>query len=269
MLLHEVVHAQRTLRVLLVIPAADGHHRRFHAREVLPDAARLPELVVSGVVDVLQPERLLVLEVFLVGVGQRSEIQVELVAVRRAGVERRHHRRPFRTALARPEALVETEAMGQHERAVVIGVVAQVVIGHRRLRGHRHQRRMRVDHARRGEEARLRDAPHADLRHGARNVLEQPFDRVVGVGTLVHVLRAVLHRLVGREDREVALAHEAAANVGVHEDELLAGEQFRRPERVAVLIRAVGLYVVRRTAHHHRIGLAVGKDVFGNIDRRE
>ena len=72
-LLHEVVLAQQALRVFRVVPAAHQHHGGFDVLQIFPDGARLPDIVISGVLDVQVPERLLVLEVFLVGVGERAQ----------------------------------------------------------------------------------------------------------------------------------------------------------------------------------------------------
>ena len=89
-LLHEVVLAQQALRIFGVVPAAHQHHGGLDVLQVFPDGARLPDFVVSGVVDVQVPERLLVLEVLLVGVGERAHV---------AG--RNRNRRACRTGRAR------------------------------------------------------------------------------------------------------------------------------------------------------------------------
>ena len=117
--------------------------------------------------------------------------QEEVVHVRRAGIEAQRRLRRLRASSPRgDEAGVEPEVRAEHERAVVIDVVAHVVVGGRRLRRRRLQRRMRVDDARRDVEAGLRDADHAGAAVVVRDVLQQPLDGVVGVGALVDVLRA-------------------------------------------------------------------------------
>src|SRR5262249_6162185 len=103
------------------------------------------------------------LEILFAGVGQRSYVEEELVPVRSAVVEGERLRWRRWLALPLSESLVETETVGQHKRAIVIGIVTHIVVGHRRLRRDGHKCRMRVDHAGGGVEAGLRDAPHADF----------------------------------------------------------------------------------------------------------
>ena len=137
------------------------------ALEVLPDRPRLPELVVGGVFEVAAVVGVVQHAVALGAGPERAHLQEELVAAGRAVVEGHPRLRPLGLGPHR-EARVEAEVGGQHERAVVERVVAQVVVGDRRLRRHRLQRRMRVDHAGRDVEARIRDAPHADARRCCR-----------------------------------------------------------------------------------------------------
>ena len=75
--------------------------------------------------------------------------------------------------------------------------------------------------------------------------------------------------LCGRMMDVVAFAHEAAADVLVDEDELLAQEEFRRAERGAVLVDAVGRDVVGRALQHDGVGLRVREDVLGDVDGGE
>ena len=92
---------------------------------------------------------------------------------------------------------------------------------------------------------------------------------VVGVGALVGVFGAVLHRLVRADGDVIALAHEPAADVLVDEDELLAREQFRGPQVRRGTVDAVGRHVVARALHHDRISPAVGEDVLRDVDGGE
>ena len=56
-LLDGLVGLERAEQILGVEPAADGHHRGLDVLQVRPEVARLPELVVGGVLHHLVPER--------------------------------------------------------------------------------------------------------------------------------------------------------------------------------------------------------------------
>ena len=77
---------------------------------------------------------------------------------------------------------------------------------------------MGVDDAGRRVEPRIRDAPKADAPVVARHVLQQPFDRVVGVRALVDV-RVPFRRVDVRAHLdEIALGEIPAAHILKHED---------------------------------------------------
>ena len=130
------------------------------------------------------------LEVLLVGIGERTHLQVEIVAVGSAVLKWKRKGRRRRVAFTLVKAHIKAEAVGQHEGAIVIDVVAQVIIGHGRLRRHGHQRGMRIDHAGRGVKTGLRNAPHADLAGVSRDILHQPVDGVPGIRALVDLFAA-------------------------------------------------------------------------------
>ena len=221
-------------------------------------------------VDIQIPQRLLVLEILFVGVGEAAEFEIEIVTVGRAELKGRGRLRQLGiAAFAGTEAHVEVEAVGQHERAVVVGIVAHVVIGDGSLRRHRDQRGVRVDHAGGGVEAGLRNAVHAYLAGIAGHVVDQPLDGVVGIGALVGIFGAALDRLVRADDDVVAFAHVAAADVLIDEDKFLAREEFGGPEGGTVLIAAVGRDVVAGALHHDGVGFVVRDRVLGNVDGSE
>src|ERR1700722_13767820 len=83
-LLHKVVLAEKALRVLVIIPAANQHNRGLDVAQIFPDGAGLPDLVVGGVIDIEIPEWLLMLEILLIRIGQGTHLQVEIVAILRA-----------------------------------------------------------------------------------------------------------------------------------------------------------------------------------------
>lgn len=122
-LLHEGAGAEGALGVFGVKPAADG----VDGFEVPPDAASFLIVVVGGVADVFEPVGVRVFEVFFVGVTEPAHAEVEIVAV--GGFELEGGEAAGGVAFAFDEALVEAEVGGEDEGAVVIGVVAEVVVG--------------------------------------------------------------------------------------------------------------------------------------------
>ena len=239
-------HVQRPHRVLGVEPAADVEDGRRDVLHVLPDRSDLPELVVVRVVHDLLPVARAPAEELLVDLGERGQRQKELVGVRRPRIEARLLLRQVGPSCARPEARVEAEVGAQHERAVVVHIVAQVVVGGRRLRRRGPKRRVRVDDAGRHVKARLRHADEPDTAVVVRHVGEQPGNRVVHVAALVHVLRAALDGHVGPDLLELALRHVPAAGVLVDEDEARFLKRRGRAERTAVGVDAVRADAVRR-----------------------
>ena len=100
----------------------------------------------------------------------------------------------------------------------MIGVVTPKEVGHRRLRAGRNQSRMRVDDRGGRKESRIRNAPDANLAIVVRHVLQQEFDRVIGVGCVVHILRRLLLVDVRPHLQKIALAHPTAAHILVNEN---------------------------------------------------
>ncbi len=214
------VGVEGAVEVLGVVEPAHREHRAADAREVAQGAARGPELVVVGVGGELVPEGHLAVEVALVDVGERPELEEEAVAVRRAVVEAR---RPLADqALPRPpEAREKVEGEVEGEGAVVVHVV-EVPVGDRRRRQRRADGWVGVDDADGGVEARVGVAPDADPAVVVRQVLDQPLDGVPGVGALV----GAGGRIVADRSHvdELALRHKAAAHVFGDEDVALARE---------------------------------------------
>src|SRR5215471_4468118 len=104
---------------------------------------------------VLSKEDLLILKVFLVGILQGSHIEIKLVSVRRTVIEGERCRWRSWFTFALSESLVKPEAMRQHKRAVVVGIVPQVIVGYRCLRRNRHKSGVSIDHAGGSEKPRL------------------------------------------------------------------------------------------------------------------
>ena len=113
---------------------------------MLPNAARFPKVIVSGIVGVLTPINTLIFEVFFVGVGQRSHAEKEIIAILGAKLKRDPERGRGRFALALDEAMIEAEVRREHEGPIVIRVIAEVIVSDGRLRRGGHQGGVRVDH---------------------------------------------------------------------------------------------------------------------------
>src|SRR5262245_61215170 len=92
---------------------------------------------------------------FLVGFSQWAKIQKEVITIGRAGVEMYARPGGLRLAAARTKAGIEPEIGRQHEGAIVVNIITQVVIGRWRLGRSGDERRMRINHARRNVKARL------------------------------------------------------------------------------------------------------------------
>ena len=86
-LLQGIEQLQGSGEILGIEPAAHPHHRRRHVLHVRRLRARLPDTRRRCVLDVVVPVGVLVLEIFLVGIGQRTHAQEEIVGVHGAGIE--------------------------------------------------------------------------------------------------------------------------------------------------------------------------------------
>ena len=195
---------------------------------MLPYIARFPEIVIGPVLHNFVPERDVAFEILGVGVGQRTHVQKELVAVGRAVlevvIEFLGRLRP-----GPAEIRHEVENVRQKQSSVVMPIVADKPIGHRRLRRGRLQSRMRVDHAGIRVEAGIRDTGHAHLAVMTRHVLDKPIDGVEGVRSLIHILRSIFARNIGSHVDILPFGHPPTAHVLVNEDVSFLAEQGRRP----------------------------------------
>src|SRR5579864_3021138 len=70
-LFHKIKRPQRTLQVLGIEPAAYSHHRGLDVLQMFPDRSRLPLGVIRGVLQILNPVWILVLEILFVGILKR------------------------------------------------------------------------------------------------------------------------------------------------------------------------------------------------------
>jgi hypothetical protein len=167
------------------------------------------------------------------------------------------------------EGAHEVEHVRQVERAVVVKVVSDEPVGDGRLRRDGLDGRMRVDHRHRRVEAGIGDSPDADVSVVVRDVLHHPVDGVPGVARFIDILRSLLGGDVGTHVDELALAHEASADILVNKDVLRARvKKFRGAEMLGILIFAVGRHGVRRAVEHHWIGVR-SRRVLGHVDGGE
>ena len=179
-------------------------------------------------------------------------VEEKIVHVRCARIEAKRGLWRLGCAAARNESGVEPEIGAQHERAIVIDIVAHVVVGGRCLRRRRFQRGMRMDDAGGDVEAGLGDADHSGAPVVVRDVLQQPVDRVVGVRALVDLFWP-LGRIEGPHLLEFPFRHVAAARVLVDEDEAVLLKVLGWSERARILVDAVGRDAVRRAGNQERI----------------
>src|ERR1700730_3520696 len=125
---------------------------------------------------------------------------------------------------------------------------------------------MGIDNTCGGEKSRIGNAPNSSFAVVAGDVVQQPFDGVVGVGAFVDLSRRFLSIFMWCHFLEGAFGHIAATNILVDEDEAIALEHRRGAETSGVLIGAVGTNAVRCTDDEE--GVSLGR-VFGHINRRE
>ncbi len=270
------IDRERPLRIFGIEPAAHAQDRRLDVLHVRGDRARLPEAVVSVVLDVRHEVGALFKAHAGGDVGQRQALQEEVVAVGGAVVEFGARLRRRRRVRRFGEGGVEIEVRGQHEGAAVVGVVAHVQVGDRRLRRGGLDRRVRIDDAGRRVEARIADAVEAHLAVVVRDVLQQPGHGVVHVLALDALARralAVVCTAVRRHFLPLPFRHVAPAHVLLHEDVAGFLEFARRADRLrhpvdAVAQRVLGIHAgaVGRALHQEGVAL---RPVLRHVDDRE
>ena len=252
-LFHGGVGLQRTVQVLGVEEPADHEHRGLDVSQVGQRRAGLPEFVVVGMLHHGVPDPVLPVQVLLVDVRERTEIEVPAVAVRRAVIAEPRGPPGGRHGTRRAVEGQEAEAGLQLERAVVVAVVADPPVGHGRLGRHDLHGGMGADQGVGGVETGRRDAPYAHAAVVIGHVLQQPVDRIVGIRALVDVGFRRLVRVVGTHGLELPFGHHAAAHVLVHDDVPLAGEEHGGPDP----------RLVRRPVRRHAVGRALQQDGIG------
>ena len=186
-------------------------------RHVLREILRLPVTVVVTVLHPLVPDTNFPMKVFLIRVRERPHTEEEVVAIGRAVDECRTVLRRGNGGL-KTEARDEVESMRKPECAIVMHVVAEPIVTHRRLRGCRFQRRMRINDCLGRVVSGIGNAPHSDPAIVVRNVFDEPVDRVVGVRALIDVCRSRLLGLEWSHPFEIALRHESSTHILINKD---------------------------------------------------
>ena len=125
---------------------------------------------------------------------------------------------------------------------------------------------MGVDNAGRSVKAGIGNSPNAHFAIVVGHVAEQPIDRVVHVGAVVHVLVAALFIDVWAHLNELAFRHVAPAHVLVDENVTGALKRFRGPQRPGVLVLSIRAHAVRRAIHQEGIG---DGRILGHVNGRE
>ncbi len=246
---------------VLLVPQAlqpHGRHVRRMRRDDLVQRLALPEGVIGRVRRQVVPETQLFEAVGLGPIAGRDGVEEVLIVV---GAGPRHV-----LALAGLAGLAgEVVEVHLTEGAVVEPVVAHPAVDHRAFGGGDLQRRVRVEQRHGHGPAVVGRADHADLLVRFRHVLDQPVDRVPGIGGVVGLGRVQRPHRRPRHD-VVALRAVLAADVLIDED-IAVIDPFAvgRPHGVAQVRLAVGdegtVGIVRRAFHQHGQPLgALGHD---------
>ncbi len=203
----------RTEDVLLIPIAADVQHRDVRPGQDALHGFRLPVLVPRRMSFEAGPGRQAVDAVLLAEVLEGREPEVPVIPVVAVELERRRRSAwPFHA-----RRVLHTERLP--ECALMKEIVAHPGVGHRGLRRDRFEGGVRIHTGDPREPSRIGHAHHPDAAVVVRNVLDEPVDRVVGVGRFVHAFRvlrimqrAVHHELPGRLARAACvLEHEGVA----------------------------------------------------------
>src|SRR5205814_1732340 len=93
LLLNRLICPERTEKIFIVIPTADGHYRRMNVLQVRKDVSLFPKLIVIRVLDHLVPEldaRAELLLIHVAGVLHAAHVEIILVTILRSVIEGLH-----------------------------------------------------------------------------------------------------------------------------------------------------------------------------------
>src|SRR2546427_746898 len=127
---------------------------------------------------------------------------------------------------------------------------------------------MRIWHSGCHIKSRIRNSVHARFAIVVGNVLQQPVDGVVGVGTFIHILGVFFVILVWRHLDKGSITLKAASHILIDENKSISDEARRRTEMLAVVVCSVRSNAVRRPLDQKGISLRWGS-IFWHIDRCE
>ena len=241
-----VVDPDGAVEIFLIPPSRHIERRHLHLVDVRNHRLALPELVVIRMRDKIVPRRNLSVKIPRVDAAERTEREVP--AERVVAIERE-----LLHVLAAFHHCGVLEAVAQTERAVVMKVVAQPHIRRGRLRRDRLQRRVRLESPHDGGPAIVGNAEHADAPVVARNILEQPLDRVVRIGALVE-RRGIARRARRALHDERPFGTELSAQVLKREDVAFVGQRLEIRDKVA----GGTVDAVRRALHDDRQRCGLG-----------
>ena len=169
-------------------------------------AESLPEGVVVGVMEEVLPGGKFVVEIALVGVGERAEAKVEIEGI--GAVE-------FEVGVGGGAGFEQggvLEAIAQAKRSVVVKVVAQELVGGRGLFDGGFERGVGIEGGHHGGPSAVGGAGNARAPVVVGDVLDEPVDGVPGVGGFVDAFG--IGGIVRRASHdELAFGFEAAADV--------------------------------------------------------
>ena len=191
----ELIDLERSIEVLLIPPAGDVQDRNGRLGQMGGEGLLVPERVPIRVRHEVIPARQLAMEVAVVDIGKGSQREVPLIGVQAIELELGV------VILAQLEQGRVLEAVAQAERAVVMGVIADELIGRRGILDDRLERRVGVEQRHGGGPGGIGSADHPGAAIIIRDVVEEPLDRVVGIGALVGRTRigAVARRALHHE----------------------------------------------------------------------
>ncbi len=257
--------AERALQIFGVEPSPNCQHRAVNVFHVRRQIARLPVIIVRVVAHLVVKQLTLAFKK-LAEIGDRADVEIEIVAVFGAEIELRLILGRQLGIFLRLEEGIKIEIRVEHERAAVVGVISHEKIGHGSLRRSRLQRGMRVNDARRREKSGIGNSPDAGVAVVVGHVLEQPFNGVVEIAGIIDILLRLFVVDVRPHFDERSFRHITSAHILVDENVSRLVEVRRRPKLFAVQVDAIRAHAVRGSIDQKRVG--AGR-IFRNINGRK
>lgn len=121
----------------------------------------------------------------------------------------------------------------------MVEVITDKPVGDGSLGAGNLKRGVSIDHAGGDIEARVGNAPGADAAIVVGQILDEPFNGVVGIGGFIDILGGGLGCAVRCHVDELPFAHVLAANVLIDDDVAVFGQRGRRADVGLVLVGAI------------------------------